>query len=464
MKLNIMRPSWQKVLADLWADKTRTVLVVASIAVGVFAIGAIMTTYVVLSQDMQISYAASQPSNIEIITTPFDDKIVTAIKGLPGVADAQGREFISARSSSDGINWLPLDIVAVKDPADSQINLLTPELGATAPAHRELVVRNDMMNPTGLTVGDQAQVRLSDGTVRTLPVVGVVGDQSAAGDFTAPPRGYVTYDTADWLGGQPGYNHLFVRAENGTDEESIKALATVVEDRLERTGHTVVRTKTNLTTEHPMASTVLAMMGVLAALGVLVMLLSGSLIFNTLNALLSQHRRQIGVMKLVGARSRQISVMYIALIILYGLIALIIAVPLGMAAGYALAGFTSSMMSFQLQGYRIVPSVIIVQVVVGLAVPLVAGYFPVNQGAKTTVRRAISDDSPEERSSKTGLLDQLGIWFTFLSRPLILSIRNTFRRKGRLALTLFTLIIAGAIFIAVFNVRGSLGGFMDMLG
>ncbi len=464
MKLNIMRPSWQKVLADLWADKTRTVLVVASIAVGVFAIGAIMTTYVVLSQDMQISYAASQPSNIEIITTPFDDKIVTAIKGLPGVADAQGREFISARSSSDGINWLPLDIVAVKDIADSQINQLTPELGATAPANRELIVRNDMMNPTGLTVGDQAQVRLSDGTVRTLPVVGVVGDQSAAGDFTAPPRGYITYDTADWLGGQPGYNRLFVRAENGTDEESIKALATVVEDRLERTGHTVLRTKTNLTTEHPMASTVLAMMGVLAALGVLVMLLSGSLIFNTLNALLSQHRRQIGVMKLVGARSRQISVMYISLIILYGLIALVIAVPLGMAAGYGLAGFTSSMMSFQLQGYRVVPSVIIVQVIVGLAVPLIAGYFPVNQGAKTTVRRAISDNSPEERSSKTGFLDQLGVWFTFLSRPLILSIRNTFRRKGRLALTLFTLIIAGAIFIAVFNVRGSLGSFMDMLG
>ena len=53
------------------------------------------------------------------------------------------------------------------------------------------------------------------------------------------------------------------------------------------------------------------------------------------------------------------------------------------------------MMSFQLQGYRIVPSVIIVQVVVGLAVPLVASYFPVNQGAKTTVRRAISDDSPK---------------------------------------------------------------------
>jgi putative ABC transport system permease protein len=43
-----------------------------------------------------------------------------------------------------------------------------------------------------------------------------------------------------------------------------------------------------------------------------------------------------------------------------------------------------------------------------------------------------------------------------LPRPLLLSLRNTFRRKGRLALTLTTLVMGGAIFIAVFAVRASL--------
>jgi hypothetical protein len=41
-----------------------------------------------------------------------------------------------------------------------------------------------------------------------------------------------------------------------------------------------------------------------------------------------------------------------------------------------------------------------------------------------------------------------------------LSIRNTFRRKGRLVLTLVTLTVSGAIFIAVFNVRVSMQEFM----
>ena len=110
-------------------------------------------------------------------------------------------------------------------------------------------------------------------------------------------RGYVTYDTADWLGGQPGYNHLFVQFENGTDE---------VDQSTGNRGRRSAGTHRPYGCAHQDQSDDQTPHGlnrpgddgvVLAALGVLVMLLSGSLIFNTLSALLSQHRRQIGVMK-----------------------------------------------------------------------------------------------------------------------------------------------------------------------
>ncbi len=275
----------------------------------------------------------------------------------------------------------------------------------------------------------------------------------------------MTLDSAEWIGGQDSYNRLYVQVVgDGNDDAVIAEVAERVEDRLERTGRTTYQTNTNKTTEHPAESIALAMIGVLGALGVLVMLLSSSLIVNTLNALLTQHRRQIGVMKLVGARSVTISVMYIALIIAYGIIALIIAVPLGVIAGYGLALFMGNFMSVDIQEFRVIPLAVIIQVFLAMAIPLAAGYFPINKGSKTTVRRAISDDGPGDAGSSSGLLDRLGRRMQWLSRPLLLSIRNTFRRKGRLALTLFTLIVAGAIFIAVFNVRSSLNGFMDKLG
>ena len=51
-----------------------------------------------------------------------------------------------------------------------------------------------------------------------------------------------------------------------------------------------------------------------------------------------------------------------------------------------------------------------------------------------------------------------------LPRPLLISLRNTFRRRGRLILTLFTLTMGGAIFIAVFNVRVTLFDYIDSIG
>ena len=64
----MMRPRWQKVLHDLTGNLSRTLLVVVSIIVGVFSIGVITGTYVIISHDMSASYAANNPMNIELRT------------------------------------------------------------------------------------------------------------------------------------------------------------------------------------------------------------------------------------------------------------------------------------------------------------------------------------------------------------------------------------------------------------
>jgi putative ABC transport system permease protein len=61
----------------------------------------------------------------------------------------------------------------------------------------------------------------------------------------------------------------------------------------------------------------------------------------------------------------------------------------------------------------------------------------------------------------TKILSLRGIHFP---RPFIISLRNTFRRRGRLMLTLFTLTMGGAIFIAVFNVRVTLHDYIGAIG
>ncbi|HEX9090767.1 MAG TPA: FtsX-like permease family protein, partial [Anaerolineales bacterium] len=244
----------------------------------------------------------------------------------------------------------------------------------------------------------------------------------------------------------------------------IRQVSAAVTDKIEKSGRQVYRTNLNLTNEHPMASTVKAILGILMVLGLLIVFLSGSLIANTLNSLLTQHLPHIGVMKLIGARSQQIFGMYIILILSFGMIALLIALPTGGQAAFALSQLIASKMNFNLQGYRIVPLAFILQAVVALVVPLAAGFIPVSNGSRIKVQAAISGNGTISGKVSFGWLERLGGRVKWLSRPMLISLRNTFRRKRRLLLTLLTLTIGGAIFIGVFNVQRSLDDYIIQTG
>jgi len=54
----MLKSRWVKILNDLWGNKTRTMLIVLSIAVGLFAVGTIISARSILSTEMAKSYAA----------------------------------------------------------------------------------------------------------------------------------------------------------------------------------------------------------------------------------------------------------------------------------------------------------------------------------------------------------------------------------------------------------------------
>ncbi|MES0360727.1 MAG: FtsX-like permease family protein [Anaerolineales bacterium] len=465
VKPNLLKPRWSKVFSDLWDDKTRTALVVASIAVGVFAVGMIITAYAILSKDINSSYAAAIPANIEIWTDPFYEDFIRVIEKVPGVDDVEGRHVASIRARRGDENWQGLKLIGVADIDNMSINQLGTWEGSQSPKKAEVILSQDLMNSTGFQVGDVIEIELPDGSTPNLTVVGLVSDQtSARPDANATSSALVTLDTVKSFGLGAYFNRLLVTVEgDGSDLDFIAAVSKDVEGKVESHQRSVYRTEENLSNEHPMSDSILAIMGVLGALGVLITILSASLIINTLNALMTQQLRQIGVMKLVGARSFQILGMYLALIVFYGLIALLLAVPFGSLAGYALASFMTDLMGAEIQGFRVIPAAIIVQVLIAFLIPLGAGFFPVNSGAKTNVRRAISDYRLGGQSASQGILNRSGQWVRWISRPILLSFRNTFRKKGRLILTIFTLTIAGAVFIGVFNVRASMDNVMEQL-
>ena len=188
------------------------------------------------------------------------------------------------------------------------------------------------------------------------------------------------------------------------------------------------------------------------------MVLSASLISNTMNALMAQQIRQIGVMKLIGADRRQVIGMYLTLITILGLISLVFAIPTGAYAGYRISAMSADALNGELIEPTQIPFVsaaVLLQLIVAVVVPLAAAMVPVLRGSGVTVQQALSGTLIRS-GGKPSRLDN---WLDHLRQATgitLLALRNTFRNKTRLAVTIFTFALGGAIFISVFNVQLSL--------
>src|SRR5262245_46628525 len=175
-----MKPRWRKVLHDLIDNKARTLLVVFSIAVGVFSIGVIAGAYQIISNDMSISYSANVPGNIELRMSNFDAAVLDSIHNQPDVKDAEARGVFNMRVRVPGNEkWTTLDMVAFESFENNAINLLVPMDGTTAPKKREVLLEKNAVQDLKVGVGNELEFQLPDGSTKTLPVVGIVQDSAA---------------------------------------------------------------------------------------------------------------------------------------------------------------------------------------------------------------------------------------------------------------------------------------------
>lgn len=481
----MMRPRWQKVLSDLAGNLTRSLLVVASIAVGLFAIGIITTLYVIINQDMRTSYAATNAANLYVQAAPFNEDMLAHIRRVPGVREAEGVRAVSLRVQNAQGDWQAVDLRAYPDVARMAIN--RPYLvEGTWPARRdEIALDAHRLPQIGARVGDMVRIELSSGKARDFRLTGIVQDLTigafaggGGGFFLASAQGYLSRDALEPLDQAYSdlYNGLYVTVDGDRgDLDAVQAVANRVTHELESSDIAVDNSRTASAFDHPNSSLVDAIVGVLVFLGLLTVFLSGFLVTNTLQALLAQQINQIGIMKSVGGSRMQISTVYMALIFVFGLLALAIAVPGAYIVSYRLHAFLAGTLNFVVQSERLLPEIVALQGALALLMPQLAAWVPIWQGTHISVHEALSGirQSQGERRRGSRARPAAGTpaangrrraaGTRWISRPLLLALRNTFRRKGRVALTLLTLSLGGAVFIATFNVKVSLDEYIAKL-
>ncbi|HET6762862.1 MAG TPA: FtsX-like permease family protein, partial [Longimicrobiaceae bacterium] len=185
---------------------------------------------------------------------------------------------------------------------------------------------------------------------------------------------------------------------------------------------------------------------------VLTLVLGGILVATMIASLMARQMREIGVMKTVGAGSGQIAALYLSMILGFGMLALAVGIPPGVLAARRFATVIGGLLNFTIGSGAIPGWVFAVQVGAGLLIPLAMAGVPLWRGSRMGVRRALDDQGV--RAERFGARRGDG-WLTRLrgvDRALVLALRNTFRRRGRLALTLGLLAAGGAMFMTARNV------------
>ncbi|HEX9165813.1 MAG TPA: FtsX-like permease family protein [Gemmatimonadales bacterium] len=447
-------PRWRKVLRDVWHHKARTLLVVLAIAIGIVGAGAVLNTWSLLRRVTSEGYLATNPASATLRTDSIDTALLEQVRAMPGIEAAEARRTVVGAAMTQG-SWRTAILFAADDFSAARIGRIAAESGQWPPAEGMLTIERSSLEFSGAGLGDAVPVRVGDGPETPLRVSGVARDAGLApGWMEHVVYGFISPATLARLGLPATLNQLLITvADRSQDRESVRTTAYRVKVLVESTGRTVSDVDVPEPGEHVHAAQINSLLYTQGAFGVLALLLSGFLVINLMAAMLTGQVREIGVMKTLGARPGQLAGMYLVLAFVLGLVACLIALPVAARLGHWYADFSASLLNFDTTGFRIPLWSLAVQLAVGTLLPVAAAAVPVIRGCRVPVSEALRDFGITGQGGAPGrILSRVG----GPSRPLLLSLRNAFRRRQRMALTLVTLALGGAVYLGALNLRASI--------
>ena len=91
---------WDKILHDIWSNRTRSLLVIVTIAIGIAVVGMINNTVRMLKRDLFGQYADRNPASAVIYGQPFPRSLDEAVDGMREVeiAEVQSKLLLLAQA------------------------------------------------------------------------------------------------------------------------------------------------------------------------------------------------------------------------------------------------------------------------------------------------------------------------------------------------------------------------------
>ncbi|WP_457208231.1 ABC transporter permease, partial [Nocardioides sp. P5_C9_2] len=380
-------------LRNLLVNKLRLFLTVMAVTVGVtFVSGTFVLSDTMLKAfdelytgltsgtDVVVKSQAAYDADIAVTggqVRPLDETIVASVREVPGVAVAEGAVTgfaLVLDDHGDPIQPGGAPTFGTSVTVDRRLaGAATFREGRAPVGPHEMVLDARTAAKGGYEIGDRVVVVLQDGP-RTFRLVGVVGFGESDSLLGATLSGFDLATAQRVLGKAGVVDEVDVMATDGVDAGELRdRIARVLPDGVEAlTGEQVADDGTQAVRDSTGIFTTIML--VFAGVSVVV---GSFVIWNTFNVLVAQRRREVALLRAVGATRRQVLLGVLVEAAVIGLVAGVVGLLLGVGLA---AGIRSLLELVGLEipttSPAIEPRTVVAALAVGLLVTMVAALVP----------------------------------------------------------------------------------------
>lgn len=455
---------WHKIWFDIWHNKTRTFLAVLSIAAGVFAVGSMFGMSDMLLTTMNESHRAVRATHINVgLYAPIDRETILSLRDVPGVEDVEPYNAVSILYKLKSEDEWRQGVIQMRDDYDAQkYELLQLRGGEWPDGKNDLSVERMAAQFLNVGVGDSVIIKIGD-KERVFPITGLIRHP-----FVPPPQFmdlaffFMSAEGMQRFGIQPGtFNNFYARVTPYSAEYA-KQVATAMKEKLAKQDINVMGFSYEDPDEHWGRMYFDSVTQIQKLLALICLAISAILVFNTISNLITQQTNQIGILKAIGGKTTSIVGMYLINALVYGMLAFVIAFPLGMVVAYSMTKTFLNLFNIDFEQFQISKSEVVLQALSAILAPLLAGLPPILKGAAITVRQAIASYGIAgwyRAGRLVRFVESIGE--RLLPSHYATALGNMLRHRGRLIMTQLVLIAAGVSFLMVMSLNSSLDLTLD---
>jgi putative ABC transport system permease protein len=346
--------------------------------------------------DFQARGVAQFGSNTtNAVRNPIPESVLTTIRGVPGVAAADGTvsgyaQFVAHDGKAITTGGAPtLGINYNNDPRLSVLHIIA---GAPPTTPNDVLMDAGTAQKYDFTVGQQVHI-LFAGPSRTFTITGIAQFGTANNLAGATLAAFTLPTAQNVLNSQGLLNAVNVVAQPGADKATVQRdIAKVLPAGVEVvTGQTVVNESTSAVDQ------ALSFFNTALLIFAFISLFVGAFtIYNTFSIIVGQRTRELALLRIVGASRRQVFRSVLAEAAIVGFVSSIVGIGVGVLAALGLKALISGFGVTLPSGSLVfAPRTVIVGLIVGTGVTLVSAIGPARNAVRIPPVAALSDRQAE---------------------------------------------------------------------